>query len=171
MGMCSFWNRQRANSDDTVVLNNLRANSHPPDTDCSEWNLLAKTERWTQGQSIRYSVTIVSGLIDSVYLQSACTKLSAIRHLTVNGKYFYISHLWLLAAGWCWWEPQWRDHGLMAPGPGYNVSSVLAISLWHFYSVLNNIFMSIILNLLILLIYLTHKVCPHQTSFIYSNCQ
>ena len=164
MGMCSFWNRQRANNDDTVVLNNLRANSHPPDTDCSEWNLLAKTERWTLGQSIRYSVTIISGLIDSVYLQSACTKLSVIRH---PGKYFYISHLWLLAAGWCWWGAQWRDHGLMAPGPGYNVSSVLAISLWHFYSVLNNIFMSIILYSYCL--YIWHIiVCSHQTN---SNCQ
>lgn len=121
-----------------MVLNNLRANSHPPNTDCSGWNLLAKTEQWTQGQSIRYSVTIISGLIDSVYLQSACTKLSAIRH---PSKYFYISptRCWLLAAGWCWWGPQWQDHGLMAPGPGY-VSSVLAISFWHFYQVLNNMF-------------------------------
>ena len=79
-----------------MVLNNLRANSHPPNTDCSGWNLLAKTEQCTQGQSIRYSVTIISGLIDSAYLQSACTKLSAIRQ---PSKYFYISPIsgcWLV---------------------------------------------------------------------------
>ena len=108
-------------------------------------------------KSPRQNGTVNAGTIHQIFSDnrigvnwlcvSAICMHEAISNSSPHSKYFYISHLWLLAAGWCWWEPQWRDHGLMAPGPGYNVSSVLAISLWHFYQVvLNNMFMSIFLS-------------------------